>query len=75
LSAADAQFRYLVTRGKDPLFAQVDGSTCPSGPINNNPVVNNGLIGIGLQIAPNSFDANPPQYSITAVQDPYGFAL
>src|ERR1700722_16939978 len=30
LSAANAQLRYLVTRGKGPLFAQVDGSTCPS---------------------------------------------
>jgi cytochrome c peroxidase len=75
LSAADAQLRYFITHGKDPLFAQVDGSTCPTGPINNNLVVNNGLIRIGLQIAPNSFDTNPPQYSITAVEDPYGCAL
>jgi cytochrome c peroxidase len=75
LSAADAQFRYFITHGKDPLFDQVDGSTCPTGAVNNGLVVNNGLIRIGLQIAPNSFDSNPPQYTITAVQDPYGCAL
>ncbi len=75
LSAIDAQFRYLVTRGKDPLFAQIDGSTCPTGPVNNSLVVNNGLIRIGLTVPPNTTDPTPPQYTITAVQDPYGCAL
>jgi cytochrome c peroxidase len=75
LSAANARFRYFVTRGKDPLFAQVDGSTCPTGPVNNALVVNNGLIRVGLQVAPNSTDPNPAQYTITAAQDPYGCAL
>jgi cytochrome c peroxidase len=75
LSAADAQFRYFITRGKDPLFAAVDGSTCPTGPVNNSLVVNYGLIRIGLQVPPNSTNPNPPQFTITAVQDPYGCAL
>jgi hypothetical protein len=75
LSAVDAQFRYFITKGKDPLFAQVDGSTCPTGPINNSLVVNNGLIRIGLTVPPNSTDSSAPQYTITAVQDPYGCAL
>lgn len=75
LSATDAQLRYYFTRGKDPLFDQVDGSTCPTGPINNSLVVNNGLIRIGIQVPPNTTDANPPQFTITAVQDPYGCAL
>jgi cytochrome c peroxidase len=75
LSAVDAQLRYLVTHGKDPLFAQVDGATCPTGTVNNSLVVNNGLIRIGLQVPPNTFDPNPPQYTITAAQDPYGCAL
>jgi hypothetical protein len=75
LSAADAQLRYLITRGKDPLFAQFDGSTCPTGRVNNSLVVNNGLIRIGLTVPPNTTDAAPPQYTITAVQDPYGCAL
>jgi cytochrome c peroxidase len=75
LSAIDAQIRYFISHGKDPLFGQVDGSTCPTGPINNSLVVNNGLIRIGLQVPPNDFDPNPPQYTIAAVQDPYGCAL
>ncbi len=75
LSAADAQFRYYLTRGRDPLFDQVDGSTCPTGPVNNSLVVNNGLIRIGLQVPPNEYDPDPPQFTITAVVDPYGCAL
>jgi cytochrome c peroxidase len=75
LSAVDAQLRYFISRGKDPLFAQIDGSTCPTGPINNSLVVNNGLIRIGLTVPPNTTDPSPPQYTIAAVQDPYGCAL
>jgi len=75
LSAADAQLRYAITRGKDPLFDQVDGSTCPSGPINNSLLVNSGLIRIGIQVPPNLTDPSPAQFTITAVQDPYGCAL
>ena len=75
LSAIDAQFRYRLSQGKDPLFAQVDGSTCPTGPVNNSLVLNNGLIRIGLTVPPNTTDASPPQYTIAAVQDPYGCAL
>src|SRR5579864_356217 len=75
LSAADAQFRYFFTGGRDPLFAQIDGSTCPTGPINNSLVLNNGLIRIGLTVPPNTTDSAPAQYTITAVGDPYGCAL
>jgi cytochrome c peroxidase len=75
LSAADAKLRYLLTRGKDPLFAQFDGSTCPTGPINNSLVVNNGLIRIGIQLPPSTTDPNAPQFTIAAVEDPYGCAL
>ncbi len=75
LSAVDAKVRYFISRGKDPLFAQIDGSTCPTGPVDNSLVLNNGLIRIGLTVPPNSTDASAPQYTITAVQDPYGCAL
>lgn len=75
LSAANARIRYWTTHGKDPLFAQVDGATCPTGPVNPALVVNNGLIRVGMQVAPNATDPNPPQYAITAAQDPYGCAL
>ena len=44
-------------------------------PINNSLVLNNGLIRIPLTVPPNTTDPSPPQYTITAVQDPYGCAL
>jgi cytochrome c peroxidase len=75
LSVVDAQLRYLITGGKDPLFAQIDGSTCPTGPVNNSLVLNNGLIRVGLTLPPNTTDSSPAQYTITAVEDPYGCAL
>lgn len=75
LSAADARLRYFATRGQDPLFTQIDGATCPIGAVNNTLTVNNGLIRVGLTVPPNNTTANPPQYTITAVQDPYGCAL
>ena len=75
LSVIDTQNRYRSSGGTDPLFAKVDGATCPTGPVDNSLVVNYGLIRIGLQVAPNTTDPNPPQYTITAVQDPYGCAL
>lgn len=75
LSAADAQARYNRTQGQDPLFAQTDGSTCPTGPVNNSLVTSNALFRIGLTVPPNTTDSSSPQYTITAVQDPYGCAL
>jgi cytochrome c peroxidase len=75
LSAADAQARYVATQGKDPLFAQIDGSTCPTGRINNNLVLKNGLIRIGILLPPSTTYSSPPQYTIAAVQDPYGCAI
>lgn len=75
LSAVDAQIRYFISHGKDPLFAQIDGSTCPTGPVNNSLVLNYGLIRIGIQLPPNQFSTSSPQFTITAVQDPYGCAL
>jgi cytochrome c peroxidase len=74
LSAANAQLRYLISGGRDPLFDQVDGSTCPTGPINNSLVLNNGLIRVGLTVPPTT-DSFAPQYTISAVQNPYGCAL
>jgi hypothetical protein len=75
LSAIDAQLRYALTRGKDPLFDQFDGSTCPTGPVNNSLVLKNGLLRIGIQVPPNSTDPDAAQYTIAAVVDPYGCAL
>jgi cytochrome c peroxidase len=70
LSPGNAQLRYLLTHGKDPLFAQVDGGTCPTGPLNNSLVLKSGLIRVGLTLP-----TATTQYTITAVEDPYGCAI
>lgn len=70
LSPVDAQLRYLLSRGKDPLFAQIDGSTCPTGQINNSLVLKNGLFRIGLTLP-----SSGVQFTITAAEDPYGCAI
>ncbi len=70
LSATNAQLRFFVSRGRDPLFAQFDGSTCPTGPINNSLVLKSGLIRVGLTLPTTGV-----QYTITAVEDPYGCAI
>src|ERR1700742_1302747 len=48
LSTTDIQFRYLGTRGRDPLFASVDGANCPNGvpgnPADHSLLLQNGLI-------------------------------
>ena len=75
LSASNAKLRYFATRGKDPLFAQVDGANCPTGPADNSLVVNHGLIRVGLAVPPSTTETSAPQYTIAAVQDPYGCAL
>jgi hypothetical protein len=38
-------------------------------------LLNNGLIRIGIQVPPNTTDPNAAQFTISAVQDPYGCAL
>lgn len=73
LSAANAQARYLLSHGKDPLFASIDGSTCPTGPVNNSLVVRSGLIRVGIDLATSGNSV--PQYTITAAGDPYGCAI
>jgi cytochrome c peroxidase len=73
LSAARAEKVYERTKGADPLFANIDGAGCPSAmpghPLNYNLLREYGLIRIGLPLAAN------PQFTITAVYDPYGCAL
>lgn len=73
LSAAYAERIYRRTRGRDPLFAPFDGAACPDAtpgrPLNFNLLRRYGLIRIGLPLAAD------PQFTITAVHDPYGCAL
>ncbi|MHB8541012.1 MAG: hypothetical protein ACYDCD_08755 [Candidatus Acidiferrales bacterium] len=73
LSAAHAERVYERTDGQDPLFAAVDGAVCPTAApgqaLDFSLLRHNGLIRIGLQVPAN------PQFTITAVHDPYGCAL
>ncbi len=73
ISAARAEQIFEATRGLDPLFAPVDGAVCPTAtpghPLNFSLLRHYGLLRIGIQLPPN------PQFTITAVSDPYGCAL
>jgi cytochrome c peroxidase len=69
LSAAHVQGVYDRTAGNDPLFAPVDGAVCQNQPQNIALLRHYGLFRIPLQLAAN------PQFTITAVHDPYGCAL
>jgi cytochrome c peroxidase len=73
LSAEHAERVFDRTRGRDPLFAPFDGAACPDAtsahPLNFDLLRHYGLIRIGLQLAAN------PQFTITAVHDPYGCAM
>src|SRR5215472_1440314 len=75
VSAANAQLRFLLTRGTDPIFRTVDGSNC-----NHNIDVSTlegraaaysllrtrGLIRIGIAVPANA------DYQVTSVDNPYG---
>lgn len=73
LSAEHAEEVYKATHGADPLFAAVDGAVCPTAErgqkLNFDLLRRNGLIRIGMTL-PTSL-----QFTIKAVQDPYGCAL
>ncbi|HEV2702379.1 MAG TPA: hypothetical protein VGV09_12145 [Steroidobacteraceae bacterium] len=77
LSATGAQTRYLLSGGRDPLFASVDGANCANAPANrpasHSLLLQRALIRIALQFPP----APPvqPQFTISAIHDPYGCAI
>lgn len=70
LSARNAEERFLLTRGHDPLFAAVDGANCPntssSDPATHSLLLKNGLFRIAIQLPAAT------QFKIRAVVDPYG---
>lgn len=73
LGAQGIQLRFLQTRGKDPLFAAVDGANCPNARTGNaadhSLLLTRGLIRISLPLPANA------QFSVAVVHDPYGCAL
>ena len=73
LSAARAEQIFEATGGHDPLFSTVDGAVCPAAtpghPLDFSLLRHNGLLRIAIQLPAN------PQFTISAVSDPYGCAL
>ena len=73
ISAAGIQQRFVETRGRDPVFAAVDGANCPNArqgsAADHSLLLEHGLIRVFLK---------PPagaQFSISMVRDPYGCAI
>jgi hypothetical protein len=73
LSVQNIQARYLLTGGRDPLFASFDGANCPNDTSRSiqahSILLKNGLIRIPITMPATS------QFSIRAVVDPYGCAI
>jgi hypothetical protein len=73
MSATGIQQRFAETRGRDPLFASVDGANCPDArqdrASDHSLLLQHGLIRIFLKPPANA------QFSITVVHDPYGCAI
>jgi hypothetical protein len=73
LSVPGIQLRFAQTRGRDPLFAAVDGANCPNARAGNaadhSLLLNHGLIRIFLPLPANA------QFSVSVVHDPYGCAM
>jgi cytochrome c peroxidase len=73
LNAAAANLTYILTWGRDPLFAPVDGANCPNAaqrdPSAHSLILKNGLFRISIPLPANA------QFTITAIHDPYGCAI
>jgi cytochrome c peroxidase len=72
LSVRSVQAKFAETRGRDPLFAAVDGANCPNASMGNaaehSLLLKSGLIRIGLTLPAGT------QFTISAAHDPYGCA-
>jgi hypothetical protein len=78
LSAESVRQRWEDTGGKDPLFAAIDGSNCPSLPqaerASHSLLLERGLFRIFIPWPPRGADGAPitPEFSIEVVRDPTG---
>src|SRR5690606_38323603 len=81
LSVETARRRWTETAGKDPLFAAVDGSNCPSLPQDRREshslLLDRGLFRIALPWPPREADGSrmEPEFAIEVVRDPAGCNL
>jgi cytochrome c peroxidase len=73
ISPPQIRERFQQTRGRDPLFAAVDGANCTSAKTtsatDHSLLLSHGLIRIPLPVPANA------QFTVTVVHDPYGCAL
>jgi hypothetical protein len=78
LSARTAQERWDATGGKDPLFAAIDGSNCPTLPqaerASHSLLLERGLIRVQRPWPPRAADGSPltPDFTIEVLRDPTG---
>jgi len=73
ISSAGVQERFVQTRGRDPLFAAVDGANCPNArqdsAADHSLLLQHGLIRIFLKLPASA------EFTISVVRDPYGCAI
>jgi hypothetical protein len=78
VSAATLQSRWQATNGKDPVFAAVDGSNCPSAPQERREahslLLDRGLFRIAMPWPPKRPDGSviEPEFTLEVVSDPTG---
>ena len=78
LSVRSVRERWAATRGKDPLFAAVDGMNCPNLPAGDprslSLLLERGLIRVALPWPPRRADGSriDPEFTIEVVRDPSG---
>jgi hypothetical protein len=78
LSVEAIQQRWKATAGKDPLFAAVDGSNCPSAPqqeeSSHSLLLRHGLFRIFVPWPPKAADGSAiaPEFDLEVVSDPSG---
>jgi hypothetical protein len=78
LSVRTIRQRWDDTEGKDPLFAAIDGSNCPSLPqgveSSHSLLLDHGLIRVFRPWPPRGFDGNAvtPEFDIEVIHDPTG---
>src|SRR5580658_6234798 len=76
ISAATVRARWQATQGKDPLFAAVDGSNCPSAPqeleSSHSLLLRHGLFRVFLPWPPKAADGSSmtPEFDLELVSDP-----
>lgn len=81
ISAATLRERWSATRGRDPVFAAVDGSNCPDLPQDaagsHSLLLDRGLFRITLPWPPRAADGTPikPEFRIEVVRDATGCNL